>query len=154
MPTRNKSSGTKRAKPLKGRPKEAPLISRQGFRSTLTSAGLHKKPQPSETLKEIDSSSESDEEYGECDGSAAVDEASCAEKRVEPLGKQPIKKKKRYILFVGNLPYTADVGSISEYFKKHGTPAKEVRMLSDKATGKSRGCCFLEFETSRTQQVF
>lgn len=144
---RNKSSGIKQKKPLKTKRKDAPLVSRQGFRSTLKSA------QQTEAHKEADSSSESDEDSDEGDSPTAVVEASCANKG--PLSDMKlVKEKKRYILFVGNLPYTADVSSILEYFKKHGTPAKEARMLSDKTTGKSRGCCFVEFETSRTQQVF
>lgn len=143
--SRNKSSGIKHKKPLKTKRKDVPLVSRQGFRSTLKSA------QPTEAHKEADSSSESDSDEG--DSPTAVVEASCADKG-PPSDTKPVKEKKRYILFVGNLPYTADVSSVLEYFKKHGTPAKEARMLSDKTTGKSRGCCFVEFDTSRTQQVF
>ena len=150
LKSRNKSSGVKHGKKMKTIPKDAPLVSRQGFRSTLSSTtGVSSKPQPLKA-QETDSSSESDEDFGEHDVPAA---ASRADKGVNPTDKKPTKEKKRYILFIGNLPYTANAESVLEYFKKHGTPAKEVRMLSDKATQKPRGCCFVEFETSRTQQV-
>lgn len=141
-----KPSGVKKKTPLKAKPKVAALVSRQGFRSTLTSAGARdKKP---EACVETDSTSDSDDSSDE---PAAVLETSCTDGTV-PSDSKATKEKKRYILFVGNLPYTADMSSVMEYFKKHGTPAKEVRMLSDKTTGKPRGCCFVEFDTSRTQQ--
>jgi nucleolar protein 6 len=55
-----------------------------------------------------------------------------------------IDKKSRFILFVGNLPYSATTAGVERHF----APVKPVsiRHSTDKATGRSRGFAFLEFE--------
>jgi RNA recognition motif. (a.k.a. RRM, RBD, or RNP domain) len=55
-----------------------------------------------------------------------------------------IEKKSRFILFVGNLPYSATTAGVERHF----APVKPVsiRHSTDKATGRSRGFAFLEFE--------
>ena len=62
-------------------------------------------------------------------------------------------KRKRYILFAGNLPFAASPEDISAHFRKRGVPVKEVRMLTKKGSGESRGCCFLEFDSSKRLRV-
>jgi nucleolar protein 6 len=57
--------------------------------------------------------------------------------------------KKKFILFVGNLAFTTKREAIEEHFR---TAVGErgsilVRMLTDKKSGRSRGCCFIEFSS-------
>lgn len=54
------------------------------------------------------------------------------------------KAPPRFIVFVGNLPYTATKEKIEKHFA--AVHPKSVRHLTDKATGKSRGTAFVEFE--------
>ena len=63
------------------------------------------------------------------------------------------QKKKRYILFVGNLPYTVSQEDVAAFFSKRGVRVVEVRQLTRRDSGRSRGCCFLEFEDLKNQQV-
>ena len=62
-------------------------------------------------------------------------------------------EKRRYILFVGNLPYTATSDDIIAHFKRRGVPVKEVRLLTRRDSEQSRGCCFVEFDSAKTVQV-
>ncbi|KAI0883847.1 uncharacterized protein GGS22DRAFT_26611 [Annulohypoxylon maeteangense] len=56
---------------------------------------------------------------------------------------QPTGKKSRFIVFVGNLPYSATVAQITAHFSAvHPT---SVRLLHDQKTKKSRGIAFVEF---------
>jgi nucleolar protein 6 len=57
-------------------------------------------------------------------------------------GKRAVTGSKRYILFVGSLPYKASDCDIKKHFKD--TPIS-VRIRTDKATKKPRGFAFLEF---------
>ncbi|KAI8636752.1 hypothetical protein BD408DRAFT_406927 [Parasitella parasitica] len=54
----------------------------------------------------------------------------------------------RYIVFVGNLPYTTTKEDLEKHFESAGD-IKSVRLLTDKATGKPKGFAFLEFENSK-----
>ena len=62
-------------------------------------------------------------------------------------------RKSRYILFIGNLPYTASQEDVIAHFEKRGVGIKEMRLLTRKESGKSRGCCFAEFADSTNLQV-
>ncbi|KAL8985560.1 MAG: hypothetical protein Q9205_000762 [Flavoplaca limonia] len=53
-------------------------------------------------------------------------------------------KPHRFIVFVGNLPYSATNASIQEHFAN--LRPTSVRHLHDKTSGKSKGYAFLEFE--------
>ena len=59
------------------------------------------------------------------------------------------KLKRRYILFLGNLSPASTHEDILSHFRKKGVPIKELRLLTHKDTGKSRGCAFAEFESDR-----
>ena len=54
------------------------------------------------------------------------------------------KAPPRFIVFVGNLPFSATKEKIEKHFAS--VHPKSVRHLTDKATGKSRGTAFVEFE--------
>lgn len=53
-------------------------------------------------------------------------------------------KKVRFIVFVGKLPYSATTETIRAHFAK--LEPKSIRHLTQKDTGRSKGCAFLEFE--------
>ncbi len=60
--------------------------------------------------------------------------------------------KKRYILFLGNLPLGALQDDVIEHFSKRGVPITELRLLTDKESGKSKGCGFAEFSSDKAMQ--
>ena len=55
-------------------------------------------------------------------------------------------------LYVGNLPYRANEGSVRDLFSEYGT-VFSVRLLRDKQTGKRRGFGFVEIATSDSKKV-
>ncbi|CAF9942865.1 hypothetical protein IMSHALPRED_005265 [Imshaugia aleurites] len=59
-------------------------------------------------------------------------------------GKSATLKAQRFIVFIGNLPYTATDESISKHFAK--IKPKSIRHRKAKDTGISKGFAFLEFE--------
>lgn len=71
----------------------------------------------------------------------------------EANGKQSklAKNRKAYVIFVGNLPYHASKEDIEKHFIRTGG-VKEVRLLTDKITGKSRGCAYVEFLDSKSHR--
>ena len=48
-------------------------------------------------------------------------------------------------IYLGNIPYTATEDEISGIFSAHGE-VKEVRIITDRETGRSRGFAFVEIE--------
>ncbi|EXJ81241.1 hypothetical protein A1O3_07531 [Capronia epimyces CBS 606.96] len=50
----------------------------------------------------------------------------------------------RFIVFVGNLPFNATASQVRDHFSK--LAPSSVRLSTDKATGKSKGFAFLEFD--------
>jgi nucleolar protein 6 len=52
-------------------------------------------------------------------------------------------KPQRFILFIGNLPYSATTAQIESHFTKLAPTS--IRHRTDKATGRSKGFAFLEF---------
>ena len=64
-----------------------------------------------------------------------------------------IQPKRRYILFVGHLPYEATAEDIVDHFEKRGVQVKNLRLLTKKETGKSRGIAFVEFDSPKMMQV-
>lgn len=61
-------------------------------------------------------------------------------------------KKKRYILFLGNLPSTISKDDIISHFNKRGVPIAEFRLLTHKDSGKSKGCGFMELSSNAAMQ--
>ena len=64
-----------------------------------------------------------------------------------------IKPKKRYILFVGHLSYEATAEDVVDHFEKRGVRVNNLRLLTKKETGKSRGIAFVEFDSAKMMQV-
>lgn len=50
-------------------------------------------------------------------------------------------------LYVGNLPFSAEENQLQALFGNDGRQVTSVRILSDKATGRSRGFGFVEMAT-------
>lgn len=68
------------------------------------------------------------------------------------LGGTPEAKTETTTLYVGNLPYRANEGSVRELFSEHGT-VFSVRLLRDKQTGKRRGFGFVEIATADSNKA-
>lgn len=80
--------------------------------------------------------------------------------------KQEQGPKKRYLVFIGNLPYTIEKGDLEKLFKDIGIQMQcfgftficyievmSIRLLSDKVTGKPRGIAFAEFPDAENMEV-
>ena len=50
-------------------------------------------------------------------------------------------------LYVGNLPFSTTEEQVKEYFAQFGE-VLSVKIISDRATGRSRGFCFVEMENA------
>ncbi len=48
-------------------------------------------------------------------------------------------------IYVGNLPYSANEAELEEVFGQYG-PVAEVKVIIDRATGRSKGFGFVTFE--------
>ncbi len=55
-------------------------------------------------------------------------------------------------LYLGNIPYTATEEEITTIFSPHGD-VKEVRIITDRETGRSRGFAFVEIESDNVAGV-
>jgi len=51
-------------------------------------------------------------------------------------------------LYVGNLPFSADEDQIRELFAQNGREVTEVRIVTDRDTGRPRGFAFVEMGSS------
>jgi cold-inducible RNA-binding protein len=47
-------------------------------------------------------------------------------------------------LFVGNLPFTTDEAELRKLFSEGGRQVNEVKIVTDRETGRSRGFAFVE----------
>ncbi|MCD8524894.1 MAG: RNA-binding protein [Gammaproteobacteria bacterium] len=54
-------------------------------------------------------------------------------------------------IYVGNLPYSATEQELTEQFGKFGQ-IKQVNLIIDKETGRSKGFAFITFETAESAQ--
>ena len=50
-------------------------------------------------------------------------------------------------LYVGNLPFSSTEDQVKEYFAQFGD-VLSVKIITDRATGRSRGFCFVEMENA------
>ena len=51
-------------------------------------------------------------------------------------------------LYVGNLPFSADEGALRELFEQNDRKVEEVRLITDRDTGRPRGFGFVEMGSS------
>ena len=51
-------------------------------------------------------------------------------------------------LYVGNLPFTADEGQLRDLFGAGGRTVSEVKIVTDRDTGRPRGFAFVEMGSS------
>ena len=51
-------------------------------------------------------------------------------------------------LYVGNLPFSADENSVRELFAQDGREVTEVKLITDRETGRPRGFGFVEMGNS------
>jgi nucleolar protein 6 len=83
-------------------------------------------------------------------GQAGRKPAKSSKAKTKSTGKQKTDDEKvsktaaRFIVFVGNLPYDATKEQVERHFEKLGTVS--VRLSTDKATGRSKGFAFVEFD--------
>ena len=63
-------------------------------------------------------------------------------------------RKRRYIAFIGNLPFSVTRDDVMEHFAKRGVKILDARLLTKRGSGESRGCCFAEFPNTKTLQVY
>ncbi|KAJ8924287.1 hypothetical protein NQ315_007080 [Exocentrus adspersus] len=61
------------------------------------------------------------------------------------------QKQKRYVLFVGNIPYDTNRQDIIEHFKKSGE-IKDVRIQTEKKTSRPRGFAYVELANEESYQ--
>lgn len=176
--TLNTGKSTRQGKQSRHLRKQTPFSSTLGFRRlndnrtsvlSLEKAGpdLKKVTESAEDSSE-DDGSDLEECAESCDNSAwpsapvVAGDSSSLRANLPSLGIAAINastnsklsgRKHRYIAFVGNLPFHATSEEVISHFRKRGVVIRELRLLTDKTTGCSKGCCFAEFCDAKTLQV-
>lgn len=56
-------------------------------------------------------------------------------------------------LYVGNLPFSADENEIRELFSQNNRTVSEVKLITDRDTGRPRGFGFVEMENDEDAQA-
>ncbi|XP_070382668.1 CUGBP Elav-like family member 2 [Dermacentor albipictus] len=78
----------------------------------------------------------------------AIVERICPRTMNSPVGKdQPDPDAIK--MFVGQIPRSWDESDLKKMFEDFG-PVYQINVLRDKATGTSRGCCFVTFYTRKS----
>lgn len=62
------------------------------------------------------------------------------------------KNQKRYVVFVGNIPYDTNNVDLKLHFEKCGS-VKHIRIPTEKGSNKPRGFAYVEVENEETYQV-
>jgi RNA recognition motif-containing protein len=55
-------------------------------------------------------------------------------------------------LYVGNLPFSADETAVRALFEQNGRTVSEVKLITDRDTGRPRGFGFVEMESDQQAQ--
>ena len=55
-------------------------------------------------------------------------------------------------IYVGNIPWSTTEGQLKEYFSEHGEIIS-ARIITERATGRSRGYGFLEVEDQDAEKI-
>ena len=90
---------------------------------------------------------------GERDSVPSATELTTGSDAADRGSKEMDTSRNRYILFVGNLPYDASAEDVLTHFERRGVPIKDIRLLTEKESGKSRGIAFAEFDSAKRMQV-
>ena len=69
-----------------------------------------------------------------------------ARTRFGPIGAQEFEMGTR--LYVGNLPFNADEDQVRDLFGQGGRTVTEVKLVTDRDTGRPRGFGFVEMTSS------
>ncbi|KAF5304799.1 hypothetical protein FQR65_LT07816 [Abscondita terminalis] len=93
-----------------------------------------------------DESSDDDEDSEDDKNNEDEDESAKKSNEQDKRG----GNQKRYVVYVGNIPYKSTVNDIRAHFKDVG-PVKDVRIITHK-DGKAKGFCFVEFKDSKTYE--
>ena len=56
-------------------------------------------------------------------------------------------------LYVGNLPFSADEGQVRELFQQNDRTVAEVKLITDRDTGRPRGFGFVEMGSSEEAEA-
>jgi nucleolar protein 6 len=78
------------------------------------------------------------------DEAVAGGDAPLEVSKAEPTADSAVGKKDRFIVFVGNLPYTATKDELQAHFTK--IEPTDIRIMTDKKTSKPKGFAFVEFD--------
>ena len=117
------------------------FISSQKEKTTLIPHS--KNPSAVQSLStDNESDSETEEQRGVVGGGQIISESQAKKST----------KKKRYLLFVGNVPKSASQEDVVSHFQKKGVPIVEFRLLTHKDSGNSKGCGFLELNSDKVMQ--
>lgn len=95
-------------------------------------------PPTTETVTAFEQTVSATDDQKQDENEAHVLQPSSSDHQSKPDSKQ------RFIVFIGNLPYTATTQTIQSHFSK--LQPFTVRHSTNKETGRSRGFAFLEFE--------
>ena len=55
-------------------------------------------------------------------------------------------------IYIGNIPWSLSEDQLKEYFSKHGQ-VLSARIITERATGRSKGYGFLEVSTETAEQI-
>ena len=84
----------------------------------------------------------------EMDTDSSSEQVQRTQKQKTPKG----GKRVRYILFIGSIPFSASKEDVIAHFRTRGVLMKDLRLLTRKETGESRGVAFAEFTDSKDMQ--
>ncbi|OGG08906.1 hypothetical protein A2154_02895 [Candidatus Gottesmanbacteria bacterium RBG_16_43_7] len=56
-------------------------------------------------------------------------------------------------IFIGNIPFEIDEGTLSDFIRHTGTKPVSVRVMRDTYSGRSRGFGFAAFENEQEAQI-
>lgn len=98
--------------------------------------------------KAFSKKTETSKDFNGVEVEQATDTLGQCEKIAAKKAKLP---KKKYILFVGNLAYDTNKEDLETFFADCRTAS--IRLLTDKATKKSKGFAFVEFSDSSSLEA-
>ncbi len=121
-----------------------------------TSVRFRAKVSSSQKVKELrkveatDLYPDSDSSNASSSGKESLSKGSGACQQSQSAVKRKLLKRRRYILFLGNLPISASREDVVLHFRKRGVQVSDFRLLTHKDSDKSKGCGFMELECEAT----